>query len=225
MVKTSDAKRFIRRVVRYIGWTFGHMVLRRSSLKYANALVLAASCGMLVAGCADGGSAPELALTPRDGGATEPSRIYKLGVGDKLKINVFGEPDLSGAFDVNAIGNVALPLVGEIPAKGRPITDFRTALARRLSEGYLKNPKVTVDVLNYRPIYVHGEVKQGGELAYKSGVKLRDVVAQAGGYTYRAEKSYVLIVREGQNTEYKVRLPSDIDVLPGDNVRVPERFF
>lgn len=186
---------------------------------------LAFCAAATLAGCADGGDVPELQIAQASGSAIEVSRIYRLGVGDKLKITVFGEQDLSGTYDVNATGNVSLPLIGDIVAKGRPIADFRTAVSKRLGDGYIKNPKVTVEVLAYRPIYVHGEVKQAGELAYKSGLKLRDAIAMAGGYTYRANQGYVLIIREGQSAEAKVRLPSDLDVLPGDNIRVPERLF
>lgn len=180
---------------------------------------------LLLGACADGGDAPELEIRPAAGSQVELSRIYRLGVGDKLKVTVFGEQDLSGTYEVNATGSVALPLIGDIVAKGRPITEFRSVVAKRLSDGYIKNPKVTVDILAYRPIYVHGEVKQAGEHGYKSGLKLRDAVAMAGGYTYRANQGYLLIIREGQAAEAKVRLPSDIDVLPGDNIRVPERLF
>ena len=197
----------------------------RRSLPVKPVVAVLAAVALLLGACADGGDAPELAVAPPGGGRPELSRIYRLGVGDKLKVTVFGEPDLSGTFEVNATGNVALPLIGEMAARGRPIVDFRQAVTRRLGEGYLRNPKVTVEVLNYRPIYVHGEVKQGGELAFKSGIRLRDAVAMAGGYTYRAEKGFVLIIREGESREARVTLPSDLDVLPGDNIRVPERFF
>ena len=151
-------------------------------------------------------------------------RTYRLGIGDKLKITVFGEESLSGQYEVNALGQISLPLVGEVGARGMAISAFRDSVARRLAEGYLKNPRVTVEVLNYRPIYVHGEVKSGGEFPYKNGLKLRDAVAVAGGYTYRADESYVLIVREGAG-EARVPLSSNVVVLPGDNIRVPERFF
>lgn len=180
---------------------------------------------LIVAGCADGGNAPPLEIAPSGQSKPELSRIYRLGVGDKLKVSVFGEPDLSGSFEVNGTGTVPLPLIGEIVAKGRPIADFRQAVAARLQEGYLKNPKVSVEVVNYRPIYVHGEVRTGGEYPFKGGLKIRDVVAIAGGYSYRAHHGYVLIIREGRPLEARVNLPSDVEVLPGDNIRVPERFF
>lgn len=153
-----------------------------------------------------------------------PERTYQLGVGDKLKITVFGEDNLSGQFEVNARGNVSMPLIGDVTADRVPIDDFRDSIARRLSNGYLRNPRVTVDVLNYRPIYVHGEVKSGGEFQFKSGLRLRDAVALAGGYTYRANRTYVAIFREGQG-EMNVPMDSAFNILPGDNIRVPERFF
>ena len=145
-------------------------------------------------------------------------------MGDKLKITVFGEENLSGEFEVNAFGRVSVPLIGEVPAAGRPIVEFRNDVSARLANGYLRNPRVNVDVLNYRPIYVQGEVKSGGEFAYKSGLRLRDAIALAGGYTYRADQSYVDILREGKG-ELRASTSSRLTLLPGDNIRVPERFF
>lgn len=151
-------------------------------------------------------------------------RVYRLGVGDKLKLTVFGEENLSGQFEVNALGQVSLPLIGEMPAKGLAIQQFRDSVARRLADGYLKSPKVTVEILNYRPIYVQGEVKNGGEFPFRPGLSLRDAVAIAGGYTYRADQNYLYIGREAE-PELAVRLPAEVPVLPGDNIRIPERFF
>lgn len=158
------------------------------------------------------------------GGPQAMQRVYRMGIGDKLKITVYGEENLSGAFEVNAFGQVSMPLIGEVPAKGLPIDEFRATVTRKLASGYLKNPKVSVEMVTYRPIYVHGEVKNGGEFAYKNGVSLRDVVAMAGGYTYRADQTYLYIGREGE-PDVAVRLPADVPVLPGDNIRIPERFF
>jgi polysaccharide export outer membrane protein len=153
-----------------------------------------------------------------------PERAYRLGTGDKLKITVFGEDDLSGPAEVTAQGTVVLPLAGEIEARGQTLGEFRNSVSRRLADGYIRNPKVTIEITNYRPIYVHGEVKSGGEFQYKNGLNLRDAVAMAGGYTYRADQSYVYISRNGQ-PEAALGLPTNIVVLPGDNIRVPERFF
>lgn len=151
-------------------------------------------------------------------------RVYRLGMGDKLKITVYGEDNLSGPFEVNALGQISMPLIGEMPAGGLSLQEFRDKLTRKLADGYLKNPKVSVEMMNYRPIYVHGEVKNGGEFAFKNGASLRDVVAMAGGYTYRADQTYLYIGREGE-PDVAVRMPTDVPVLPGDNIRIPERFF
>jgi protein involved in polysaccharide export with SLBB domain len=194
----------------------------RQHLAIAAALI---SVGALVGACGgagDLGGGQVYQVAPAPGGI---ARAYRLGVGDKLKIQVFGEPDLSGAFEVSAGGTVALPLVGEIPAHGRSVSELRDAMVQRLSQGYLKNPRVTVDVTNYRPIYIHGEVRSGGEFAFKNGLKLRDAVALAGGYTYRANQAYILLTRQGVAQGAKVANSADLEVLPGDNIQIPERFF
>ncbi|PPD29903.1 MAG: polysaccharide biosynthesis protein [Hyphomicrobium sp.] len=186
-------------------------------------LILACSVAVLATACADPGIYTSPNYATKDG---EPrlNRTFRLGVGDKLKITVFGEENLSSQVEINASGQVALPLIGEVPATGKTLSELRDTIARRLAEGYLKNPKVNVEVLNFRPIYIHGEVRSGGEFAFKNGLSFRDAIAIAGGYTYRAQQGYLLLVREG-GQEQRLPLPSDLPVLPGDNIRIPERFF
>ena len=123
--------------------------------------ILALIAGLCVSACSDPVGAPPSPSFATGNQALD--RTYRLGIGDKIKITVFGEENLSGASEVNAMGQVALPLAGEVPAKGLAINQFRDAVVRRLEDGYLKNPKVTVEVTNYRPIYLQGEVKSGGE--------------------------------------------------------------
>jgi polysaccharide biosynthesis/export protein len=183
----------------------------------------AAAAALLACACADDiGPAPASLLA--DGAPSSLGSAYRLGIGDKLKITVFGEDTLSGPVEVNAAGQVALPLAGDVPAEGKTLPQFRDAVTARLSDGYLKNPKVTVEISNYRPIYVHGEVKNGGEFNYKTGLKLRDAVAMAGGYTYRANQSTFILIRDGVG-EVSVPANGTVSLLPGDNIRIPERFF
>lgn len=172
--------------------------------------------------CADGSGLPPPNFATNSG--SETPRAYQLGIGDKLKVTVFGEKDLSGEFEINGQGNISMPLVGEIAAKGATLSQFRSRIRKKLENGYLTKPRVAIEVLNYRPIYVHGEVRSGGEFEYKNGLRIRDVIAKAGGYTYRANQGYVIMSREGAN-EVRLSLPSSTPVLPGDNIRVPERFF
>ncbi|HPG89591.1 MAG TPA: polysaccharide biosynthesis/export family protein [Hyphomicrobium sp.] len=190
------------------------------SVRVCAAIVAAVA---VASGCSSPGEFASPQFATRQG-QNPISRIYRLGIGDKLKVSVFGEDNLSGQFEVNAVGQISMPLIGEMPAKGLAIHEFRESVARKLADGYLKNPKVNVEMLNYRPIFVHGEVKNGGEYAYKNGISLRDAIAMAGGYTYRAEQTYLYVGREGE-PDVAVKTPADIAILPGDNIRIPERFF
>lgn len=152
-------------------------------------------------------------------------RVFRLGVGDKLKIDVFGEQELSGEVEIGASGNVSLPLLGEVPAKGKTVEEFSQGLRTRLQQGYLKSPKLSVQVQNYRPIYVQGEVRHGGEFPYKPGLSIADAIALAGGYTYRAVEGSIVLRRQGEALGRRIPVDGTIPVLPGDNLQVEERFF
>jgi polysaccharide export outer membrane protein len=181
-----------------------------------------ATMAMLVA-CSGGASiGPELPSAAISAGDL---RSYRLGIGDKVRLTVFGEPELSGTFEINSQGRISLPLAGDLDAAGLDAGKLKENAARRLSDGYLKNPKLTVEIVGWRPVYIHGEVRNGGEFAFKAGLRLRDAIALAGGYTYRANQSYVLLSRSGVALDSRVALPTDMLLMPGDNIRVPERYF
>ena len=150
---------------------------------------------------------------------------YQLGAGDKVKVTVFGEPDLSGEFLVGDNGRIDLPLIGAVQARGQTVTQFQNAVVARYSGGYLKDPKVSVSVLNYRPFFIQGEVGKGGEYPYKAGLTIQNAVAIAGGYTYRANTSKAFVRRAGQDQEVEVQTNQRVAINPGDIIRVPERFF
>jgi protein involved in polysaccharide export with SLBB domain len=150
---------------------------------------------------------------------------YRLGAGDKLSVNVFGESELSGEFLVGDDGRVDLPLIGAVQAQGQSVTQFQNAVVSRYASGYLKDPKVSVSVLNYRPFFIQGEVGKGGEYPYKAGLTVREAVAIAGGFTYRANTDKVFIRRAGADREVEVSLSQRVPINPGDIVRIPERFF
>ena len=116
---------------------------------------------------------------------------YELGSGDKVRITVFGETDLSGEYDVDGSGNVRLPLVGQVRAAGLSLHDFEAQIADTLRHGYLRDPKVSVEVTAYRPFYIIGEVTKPGQYPYVNGMTALNAVALAGGYTYRADDSDV----------------------------------
>jgi len=209
------------------------MVLRKFLYGRILMLLVIAGCTSLMASCSSISDVSPSGLTTSSttpaGRSTDnqkvAARFYKLGVGDKLRITVFGEENISGEFDVGARGKVSLPLVGDIQGKGLTLPEFRARMAKRLSEGYLKDPRITVEVLNYRGFFVHGEVRSGGEFKYKTGLKIRDAIAMAGGFSYRANEGYFYLMREGFTSPAKVSFPNNMPVLPGDNIRIPERFF
>jgi polysaccharide export outer membrane protein len=190
--------------------------------------IIATACLWLSA-CGDAvETGPQLALMsePQVGLETYSETAgYRLGAGDKMRIIVFGEPDLSGEFFVDDAGSVDLPLIGDVPAGGATVSEFEQKVVARFSDGYLRDPKVSIEVLNYRPFFIIGEVKNGGEYPYKGGLTVQDAVAIAGGYSYRANERAAFIRRANSDQEIKVDLSQRVPIFPGDNVRIPERFF
>ena len=150
---------------------------------------------------------------------------YRLGAGDKMKITVYGEQDLSGEFLVTANGHVQFPLLGEIQAADLTAQELAKALTAELGAKYLRNPRVSIEIQNYRPFYIIGEVNKPGEYPYESGLSLHGAVALAGGYTYRAKESNVYIRRMGSEAETSMSATGQVKIYPGDVVRIPERFF
>ncbi len=150
---------------------------------------------------------------------------YSLGAGDRVRVTVFGHEDLSGEFDVGAAGTIAMPLIGEMRAAGLTPQQLQAAITQALRPDYLKNPRVGVDVLNYRPFYIIGEVKEPGSYPYVSGMRIVNAIALAGGFTYRADTDDLLIQRAGDPSGAKLDADPDTVVLPGDVIEVPERYF
>jgi protein involved in polysaccharide export with SLBB domain len=149
---------------------------------------------------------------------------YKLGTGDKVRVTVFGEKDLSGDFDVNDQGLVALPLIGPTRLAGKTISEAETQITAALAKDYLLNPRVNVEVLNYRPFFILGEVQKPGSYPFVNGMTVVNAVALAGGYTPRASRSH-FFVRRAKSGAAEQEVAEDTVVLPGDVIRVPERFF
>ncbi len=150
---------------------------------------------------------------------------YALGTGDRVQITVFGHEDLSGELTISETGTVSLPLAGSLNLNGLTVHQAEQAVVDALKPDYLLNPKVSVEVLNYRPFYILGEVQEPGAYPYVTGMTVTEAVALGGGFTYRARKERMVIIRatDPARTEQSV---SDSDaVLPGDVVKVLERFF
>lgn len=154
----------------------------------------------------------------------QEAEIYRLGPGDKVRVSVFNEPSLSGVFEVDGSGHVALPLVGEMPARGITVRELEGQLTNVLAGGYLVSPRVAIEVINYRPFYIIGEVREPGRYPYVDGMTVMNAVAMAGGYTYRARESRAEIKRQGKDEVDRDASPN-ATVMPGDVITIPERFF
>ena len=151
---------------------------------------------------------------------------YKLGSGDKIKVIVYTEDDLGGEFLVDGSGHVQLPLLGQMQAAGLSIRNFEASIvAKFVAEDYLKNPRVSVEVENYRPFYIIGEVKTPGQYPYISGMNALNAVALAGGYTYRADDKEIYLRRNGSTQEEMVPADQSTKIGPGDIIRIAERIF
>ena len=171
-------------------------------------------------------SAPVTTGTPQSiGGLAKVDSDYRLGVADKVRIIVFDEPSLSGEFLVNANGSLSMPLIGDVPVAGSTASVVTEAIRKRLSDGFLKEPQVSIDILTFRPFYILGEVNKPGEYPYSSGLTVFNAVATAEGFTYRANKKKVVIKHAGATDESKEKLTPDLQVRPGDTNRIQERLF
>jgi polysaccharide export outer membrane protein len=120
---------------------------------------------------------------------------------------------------------IAYPLLGQVGAATKTTGDIRDEITNRLGAQYLRNPKVSVEVANHRPVYVLGEVARPGEFAYVEGLTAFALVAKAGGFTYRANQKIIFIRHEANPSEQAYSLTVNVTIRPGDTVRIGERYF
>ena len=205
-------------------------------------LVATGLAAIAVAGCShDPLAFVEGALEPRvepvwvpAGGMPAPMPIaattvsdgaYLLDTGDKLRVFVYGQPNLSRAYTVDHDGKISVPLIGEVMVRGQTTRDVEGAIRGLLGREFVRDPQVTVDVLQNRPFFVYGEVKQGGQFPFVSGMTVETAVAIAGGFSDRASTSTFRITRRSNGMVEELEVPRDYPLQPGDTVFVTERFL
>ncbi|WP_334149410.1 polysaccharide biosynthesis/export family protein [Hyphomicrobium sp.] len=150
---------------------------------------------------------------------------YRLDTGDKLRVFVYGQPNLSRAYTVDQEGMITVPLINAVRARGRTTREVESAIRHRLGAEFVRNPEVTVDILQNRPFFIYGEVRAGGQYPYVSDMTVETAVAIAGGYTDRASTRSYRITRRHDGFSDRIDVPGDYPVAPGDVVYVNERFF
>ena len=191
----------------------------RSFLSCRTALAGPALAALLAAsGCAPGGNLPPL--------SDESSSAYNLGPGDEVRVITVGEDQLSGDFHVSDSGNIALPMLGTVKAAGMTTTALSDEIANEAkTRSILNDPSVSVEVTNYRPIFVLGEVNKPGQYPYQPGMTVLTAVTVAGGFTYRAIEDYASIVRNDGKSSVEGKVKRQSFVKPGDVLTIYERHF
>jgi protein involved in polysaccharide export with SLBB domain len=179
------------------------------------------AAAFLITGCA--GST--LSDTEKEAAVAAATSPAKLQPGDKIRIVVFGEDNLTGEYQLDQSGQISLPLAGTVKVRGLSQTELEQELAKKFRSQYLKSPKVTVTITTLRPYYIIGEVKSPGQFAYQSGLNVLTALAIAGGPTYRASRNTVEIQRLGETSMREYPISAAVPILPGDVIKVPERYF
>jgi polysaccharide export outer membrane protein len=182
------------------------------------AVILVLACAL--AGCqADPKPGPARSAAPPDLSA------YRLGIGDRVRVSVFGEPDLSVDGDIDATGHLGYPLLGRVAAMRKTADELAADIAAGLSSGFLVNPDVRVAVIQYRPIYLTGQVNRPGAYPYTVGLTVEKAVALAGGLTRIASERGIFRLHEDAPASERRRVKMDDPVLPGDTLVVEESLF
>lgn len=150
---------------------------------------------------------------------------YRLASGDRLRVIVFGQENLTNSFSVDGAGNIAMPLVGLVHAQGLTTAELAGAVEGKLRGGYLREPKVSVEVEAFRPFFVLGEVTASGQYPFVNGMTAQTAVAIAGGFSARGDQSGVDITRTLDGRVTTASVPLTFPIRPGDTITVRERFF
>jgi polysaccharide biosynthesis/export protein len=155
----------------------------------------------------------------------EGRTAYQLATGDRLRVIVFGQDNLSNVYAVDSQGRISMPLIGAIDATGRTTGQLERQIEGKLRGGFLREPKVSVEVDAYRPFFILGEVTSSGQFPFVNGMTVQTAVAIAGGFTPRGDRHVAVISRELNGEIVTGKVPLTQPVLPGDTITIRERWF
>jgi len=192
-------------------------------LKRFTSLLLVAVLGFSTASCDSTPKASQSDLQNLGRRALAPHRLL---AGEKVRVIVYGEASLSGEYQIDPSGLISVPLVGAVKALGLTQDELARDLGKEYSNQYLREPRITVSIVEFKPFYIMGEVEKPGSYTYSSGLNLKNALAVAGGTTFRANTSYVLIQHAGESEvkSFEVGV-TPIPILPGDLIEVPKRYI
>jgi protein involved in polysaccharide export with SLBB domain len=171
-----------------------------------------------------------LAILPRIAPATEGDDLlsrYRLASGDVISIYVLGEDELKREkVRLTDAGTIQYAVLGEIRVRGLTAGALEQKITSGLVEGrYLKNPKVTVSIDEYRPFFINGEVYKPGGYPYVPGLNVLKAVSLAGGFKDRASKRNMYVVRDGAPNVQRQKVEMDTPIYPGDTLTIEDSFF
>ncbi len=150
---------------------------------------------------------------------------YRLDSSDVLRVIVFDQDDLSNTYTVDQAGYISMPLIGATPARGLTTKELAALIKKKLKNGYLRDPDISVEIATYRPVFVMGEVSSAGQYPYVAGMTAQNAIATAGGFTARGEQAHVDITRQINGEVISGRVPITDPIRPGDTIYVRERLF
>ncbi|MDB5592260.1 polysaccharide biosynthesis/export family protein [Enterovirga sp.] len=153
------------------------------------------------------------------------AEAYTLATGDKLRIIVFGQDSLSNIYQIDAAGRISMPLIGPVQVGGLSTASAATAIEGKLRGGFIREPKVTVEVDTYRPFFILGEVTTSGQFPFVNGMTVQTAVAIAGGFTPRADRDVAELTRRTRQGMVRGEVPITYPVRPGDTIVIKERWF
>lgn len=150
---------------------------------------------------------------------------YLLDTGDVVRVSVYGEPELSKSYKVDDAGAIMFPLVGPVRVRGGTTKVAAAALSAALANGYIRDPDVAVEVETYRPFFIQGAIRNGGQFNYVYGMSVRAAISTAGGYSDTADRNKAVVYRRQGNEMAKGSVDLDFPIYPGDTIVVLERWF
>jgi polysaccharide export outer membrane protein len=150
---------------------------------------------------------------------------YELDTGDSLRVSVYGDAELTNTYRVDDSGSIAFPLVGPVKVRGTTTNVAAGRVAAALANGYMRNPNVAVEVAEYRPFFIQGEVRNAGQFQYVYGMTVRAAISTSGGFSETADRSRAVVYRRQGDEMIKGTVDLDFPIFPGDTVVVLERWF
>ena len=150
---------------------------------------------------------------------------YTLDAGDVISVSVYGDDSLSKIYKVDESGTVALPLVGPVGVRGLTTNGAAGMIAAALANGFMRNPNVAVQIETYRPFFIQGAVKNGGQFPYMPGMTVRAAISTAGGYSDTANRTRAMIYRRQGDQNLKTSVDLDFPIYPGDTIVIAERWL